>query len=69
MRSKALGVAMIAVLAGIIAVSVAAGLISAHFWGPDNAVEEGAEELIDETIEEALDLPDDSIHIDLSPEK
>lgn len=53
----------------VIIVCAMVGITSAIFLGKDNPVEQTAEIVIDETIENSLNLPDGSINIDLTPDK
>lgn len=69
MKSKALGVSMLIVMGAILVISLTAGYVSQIYFGPDNPVEQGAEQVADDVIEEALNLPDGSVKLDLSPEK
>lgn len=66
MRFKNKGIATIVVLGIIITISVTAGLISKKYWGNDNPVEQVAEEIIDESLEDLTGAPEGSINIDLS---
>lgn len=47
----------------------AAGIISSHYMGSDNPVEETAEAMLEEEVEDELHLPDGSMKgkIDLTP--
>lgn len=58
-------------VAGLIGICLAIGfigIISTKFLGPDNPVEEEAEELIEDEVEMALKLPPHTLHgkIDLN---
>jgi len=57
----------------IMIVATIAGLVigwaSISYLGNDNPVEQTVEQLLDAEIEKILSLPDDSVNIDLSPEK
>jgi len=52
-----------------IAIAALIGVLASYFMGPDSPVEQTVENVIDEVIEHELHLPDDSINIDLSPDK
>lgn len=69
MKFKNKGVATIIVVASILIVSIAVGMASKAYLGPDNPVEQISEEAIDEVIEDTLHLPNGSVNIDLSSEK
>lgn len=54
---------------GVCVLCLAATIISVKYFGPDNPVEEVAEEVIEEVVEQSLNLPNDTLNIDLTPEK
>jgi hypothetical protein len=54
-------------LAALLIICVAIGVGSTYFLGNDNFVEEGVEEFVEDETEENLNLPPNSLHIDLSP--
>lgn len=61
----------IIVVAAVCLGLAAVGYISTKYLGPDNVVEEEAEELIEDEIEDVMKLPHDSLKgkIDLTPHK
>lgn len=67
-RFKMKGIGML--ITFIVLSTLCAGIvfISQKYYGPDNAIEEAAEEVIDSAIESAAGLPAGSIDIDLSKE-
>lgn len=56
-------------ISGVLLIAIIVGTISREFAGPDNALEEVAEDYIEDNLEDAAGLPDGSLQgkIDLSP--
>jgi len=65
---KSKGIAVVAAISLILGITIVVGIISSKYFGDDNAIEQGAEIIIDEVFESGLQLPDGSVNIDLSPE-
>jgi len=63
-RRKAI---MIMIAVGILCCVI--GLVSSIYMGNDNPIEQTVEQLLDVEVEKILNLPDDSVNIDLSPDK
>lgn len=61
------GIATFVIVGGVMIACIVIGMISDHYLGPDNALEEDMEVVIDDLLEDELHLPDGSVNIDLSP--
>lgn len=66
MRIKQKGIATIIVVGVIVVLGFGVAIVSDRFLGPDNPVEEAAEEMVENTVEVALQLPGNSVDIDFS---
>ena len=67
-RFKMKGIGMLVTFLVLSTLCAGIVFISQKYYGPDNAIEEAAEEVIDSAIESAAGLPPGSIDIDLSKE-
>lgn len=61
------GLATIVVIMGISVFCAVVGIASSRYLGPDNFIEQEAEQIIDKSIEYELHLPDGAVNIDLTP--
>lgn len=61
--------AKLMIIFSCVALAALIGLAASYFIGPDNAVEQVAEKVIDEVIEKELHLPEGSIDVDLNINK
>jgi len=66
-RAKEKGVAGLLILVVVACVVTVGGLVSVKYWGHDNEAEEISEEVLNNIVETGLELPPDSVNIDLSP--
>lgn len=63
------GITKMIILVSALALCAIIGYGSSLYFGKDNPIEQTVEQLLDAEVENILNLPNDSVNIDLSPEK
>lgn len=67
MKAKCKGIAVIAIVIGVMAASVIIGALSVKFLGPNNVVEEEMEGIINHTLDAELHVPEGTFDVDFTP--